>query len=213
MIRPVTAFVLLLLSAFVCSAHRLDEYLQGTMISLEPRQVRIEMTLTPGVAVFPSVFAQMDTDGNGTLSKSEQYGYAEKVRRDVTLAIDGRQLSLSLVSLDFSEPALMKEGIGNVILRFEADLPGGGEHRVLQFGNRHLSGLSVYQVNLLAPESSSIRVEQQKRDYFQSSYELDYTQTMPAATTSYSSAIGPSAALLGVAGGWVFLLLRRPRLS
>jgi len=43
---------ILALAVTPASAHRLDEYLQGTIVSIEKTQVRAQMTLTPGVAVF-----------------------------------------------------------------------------------------------------------------------------------------------------------------
>src|SRR5262249_5569526 len=69
--------------------HRLDEYLQATTISVEKDRVRAEVRLTPGVAVLPVVLARVDRDGDGVLSTVEQRAYAQRVLRDLSLAVDG----------------------------------------------------------------------------------------------------------------------------
>ena len=58
-------------------AHRIDEYLQATTISLEQERIGVEIRLTPGVEVFRAVFAKIDTDGDGSISR----GRATRVRR------------------------------------------------------------------------------------------------------------------------------------
>ncbi len=49
-----SAAAILVLAGTPAFAHRLDEYLQGTIISVEKNRVDFQMTLTPGVAVFPT---------------------------------------------------------------------------------------------------------------------------------------------------------------
>ena len=48
--RTVLVAAISVLIALPASAHRLDEYLQGTIISVEKNRLHAEMTLTPGVA-------------------------------------------------------------------------------------------------------------------------------------------------------------------
>ena len=51
--------LLLALLAFPSAvfAHRLDEYLQATLVAIEPSDVRLQINLTPGVAVAEKVLA------------------------------------------------------------------------------------------------------------------------------------------------------------
>ena len=49
------AMALVLLAATPASAHRLDEYLQGAILSVDKTRLHAQLTLTPGVAVFPVV--------------------------------------------------------------------------------------------------------------------------------------------------------------
>src|SRR5580692_6856402 len=51
--RTLSAAAILLLTAALARAHRLDEYLQGAIVSVEKYRVDVQITLTPGVAVFP----------------------------------------------------------------------------------------------------------------------------------------------------------------
>ena len=53
------------------SAHRLDEYLEGTILSVAKNRLDVEMTLTPGVAIFPILIAAIDRDADGTISQAE----------------------------------------------------------------------------------------------------------------------------------------------
>jgi len=168
--------ILLLWIGTPTSAHRLDEYLQATTISVEKDSLQAQIRLTPGVAVFPNVLANIDTDADGVISEAEQRAYAERVLRDLSLTIDGDRLQLRLVSLKFAQIEEMKEGRGSIQLEFNADVPGGGPNRRLIFENQHQSRIAAYLVNCLIPRDPDIRVTAQNRDYQQSFYQLDYVQ-------------------------------------
>jgi hypothetical protein len=157
-------------------AHRLDEYLQATTISVEKARVQAQLRLTPGVAVYPIVLAIIDTNSDGVISKAEQQAYANGVLRDVSLTIDGRRLPLRLTSTKFARTEEMKEGLGEIQINFEADAEGGGGTRELIFENHHQSRMAAYMVNCLAPRDRDIRITRQDRNYEQSFYRLDYAQ-------------------------------------
>jgi hypothetical protein len=157
-------------------AHRLDEYLQATTFAIEADHVQVHMRLTPGVQVFDRVLAAIDANGDGVISEAKQQAYAEHVSRDLSLKIDGSTLQIRLVSSIFPKLMEMKEGIGDILLNFEADLPRGGLNRRLTFENHHLKAISVYLVNCLVPSDPNIHVTAQNRNYDQSLYQLDYSQ-------------------------------------
>jgi hypothetical protein len=158
-------------------AHRLDEYLQGTLISVEKNRLEAQMTLTPGIAVYPIVLAGIDTDADGVISESEERAYAERVLRDLSLTIDGDRLTPRLVSMEFPAIEEMKEGRGQIRIEFNADLPRNGPNRKLVLENHHQSRIAAYQVNCLVPRDADIRILGQNRNYSQSLYELDYVQS------------------------------------
>ena len=177
------AAAILFLAGTPALAHRLDEYLQATLISVEKNRVQAQMTLTPGVAVYPIVLAKIDTDADGVISETERRAYAERVLADLSLAIDGHRLTPQLISLQFPTVDEMKEGLGEIQIEFSADLPRGGLDRKLIFENYHLSRIAAYQVNCLVPRDPDIRIVAQNRNYSQSHYELDYAE----AGVSFSS--------------------------
>ena len=71
--------LLLALLAFPSAvfAHRDDQYLQATLVAIEPSGVRLQINLTPGVAVAEQVLAQIDRDRDGVISKNEAAAYAK----------------------------------------------------------------------------------------------------------------------------------------
>jgi hypothetical protein len=175
-IRLAAATAILLSIGKSATAHRLDEYLQATLISVEKNRIQIEVRLTPGVALFPMVLAMIDTNADGLISESEQMVYAERVVRDLSVTLDGDRLRPRLLSSKFPEAAEMKEGRGEIQLEFGADLPRNGPNRRLIFENHHQSRIAAYLVNCLVPRDPDIRLTAQNRNQSQSLYELDYVQ-------------------------------------
>ena len=167
---------MLLLTATRSLAHRLDEYLQGTILTIEKNRVDAQMTLTPGVAVFSALIAEIDTDGNGIISADEQRAYANRILRDISLKIDSEPLETQLRFMRFPAIEEMKEGRGEIQIEFEAKLPSGGSRRRLVLENFHEDRISVYQVNCLVPRDPDIRILAQNRNYSQSFYQLEFVQ-------------------------------------
>jgi hypothetical protein len=170
------AAAILVFVATPALAHRVDEYLQATTISVEKGRVAAQMRLTPGVAVFPTVRAFIDTDRDGIFSAAEQNVYAQRVLRDVTLDVDGDRLPLRVVSSTFAAIEEMEDGRGAIQIDFAADVPGGGEDRRLAFENHHMSPMAAFLVNGLVPRDPDIQITRQSRNYEQSSYQMNYVQ-------------------------------------
>jgi hypothetical protein len=209
--RAARAAAMMLLSLTTAFAHRLDEYLQRTLVSVGAHRLEAEMTLTPGVAVFPFLIRSIDTDGNGTVSDAEQRAYAERVLRDISLSLDGHRLTPRLSAMRFPAMDEMKEGRGEIRLEFAADLPPGGRDRVLTLENRHQRGISAYLVNCLAPRDPAILISAQNRNYSQSSYRLEYSQIGEHAAWPLLRELiwlGPVMLLLFIR---LVLVLREPR--
>ena len=165
-------------TAMPAPGHRLDEYLQATLIRVEKNRVVAQMHLTPGVSVLPVVLASMDSNGDGTISAAEQGAYAERVRKDVSLSVDGQSLRLQLASMKFPELEEMKDGRGEIHFEFVAKLPSGGGKRKLVFENRHDAKISAYLANSLVPADPEIAIVAQTRNPGQSYYEVEYTQSV-----------------------------------
>lgn len=166
----------LLVFPYAVSAHRLDEYLQATLVAIEPRDVRLQINLTPGVAVADQILGLMDRDRDGLISTKEEAAYAELLKRDLVVKLDQRNVELKLIASSFPAPAELRAGEG--IIRLEFSTTGGpvtaGVHQ-LTLENRHLPAVSVYLINAALPRSGSVQVIQQKRNADQSVGEIKFT--------------------------------------
>ena len=176
--------VCVLLSGRSASAHRIDEYLQATILSLESNRVQASMRLIPGILVAPSVIAGIDSNGDGVFSEGEERAYAQRVLGDLSITIDGQAVQPKLVSWSFPQPAQLRDGLGEIHIEYTADLTHGGPNRSLVLTNHHLNRTSVYLMNVVAPEDRDIHILAQKRNEQQSVYELDYQQTGATAAMS-----------------------------
>jgi hypothetical protein len=157
-------------------AHRIDEYLQATLLSVEATRVHGSMRMIPGVLVAADVIAGIDSNGDGVYSDEEGRAYAQRVLGDLSMAIDGETVRPKLLSWSFPQPAQMRAGLGEIRIEYEVDLPPGGASRSLILANHHQGQKSVYLVNVVVPEDRGIQILAQKRNEPQSVYELDYRQ-------------------------------------
>jgi HupE / UreJ protein len=189
----VAALALVLVPARI-AAHRLDEYLQATIFSIDADHVQGSMRLVPGVAVASTVISGIDTNHDGSLSDPEQQAYAQSVLRDLVLSADGKPLNLNLVSVRFPPIEEIEQGIGEIDINFSADLPTSGSTDRLVFENRHQAAISVYLVNTLVPIDKNIQITGQSRNENQSIYQLDFSRSITSPRTNIPSLSGFAAA-------------------
>ena len=146
-------------------AHRDDQYLQATLVVIEPNGVRLQINLTPGVAVAEQVLARIDRDRDGAISNNEAAAYAKLLKRDLTFRVDGRKLELKLTASEFVPPAELRSGSGTIQMELSAiSSPlAAGPHR-LTLENRHLTRISVYLINAAQPKFATVQITRQKRN-------------------------------------------------
>ncbi len=133
-------------------AHRLDEYLQATLIGVTPDGTDLEIQLTPGVAMLPVLMAMIDQDRDGRISPAEERAYVSRVARDVELRVDGVPAPLSLIESTFPTLEAMRVGLGTIRMKLRTARHG----QQLRFENRHLPQVSAYLVNCLAARSTGL---------------------------------------------------------
>jgi hypothetical protein len=157
-------------------AHRLDEYLQATLVSIKPGEVRLQINLTPGVAVAERVLGLIDRDHNDIIATNEAAHYCELLKHDLVVRLDQRRLNLNVTSSYFPEVIELRSGWGIVQLEFSASVGQltAGAH-TLTFKNRHLPSSSVYLLNATQPESSSVHILKQERNKTQSAGKVEFT--------------------------------------
>jgi nickel/cobalt transporter (NicO) family protein len=189
-------------------AHRLDEYLQATRLSIDLGRIGLEIDLTPGVAVAPEVFAWIDTNGDGQASNAEGEAYAREMLRSVVLSVDDRPVPITFGEIRVPPFREMSLGVGTIRVRATADVPSAvtGRHQ-LSYANRHRSESSVYLVNALVPADPRVQLAGQWRDRAQHELTLDYTVAADAAWARTCSLV----AALAMAG--VLIVTRRPRIG
>ena len=170
--------LLLALLAFpsAVSAHRDGQYLQATLVAIEPTGIRLQINLTPGVAVAEQMIAEIDRDRDGAISKNEAAAYARLLKRDLTLRVDGRNLELKLTASEFVPPEELRTGSGIIQMEFSTTFAplAAGPHR-LTLENRHLPRISVYLINAARPKSATVQITRQKRNEKQSAGEIEFT--------------------------------------
>jgi len=156
-------------------AHRDDQYLQATLVAIERSGVRLQINLTPGIAVAEQVIAEIDRDRNGEISKKEAAVYAESLRRDLTLRIDGRKLELKLTGSEFVPLEELRTGSGIIQIEFSSTFGTlvAGSH-TLTLENRHLTAISVYLINAVQPRIATVQITRQKRNDNQSVGEIEF---------------------------------------
>jgi len=185
--RFVAAVALLLSVGAGAFGHRLDEYLQATLISVEKDRVVASMRMIPGVAVSSAVLDSIDTNKDGVISEAEGRAYAARVLGDLIVTVDGKRVSPLLVSETFPAIEEIKGGIGEIQIEFTVELGRGGAERKIVLENHHQNGISVYLVNCLVPSDPAIRILAQNRNETQSFYELDYAQAGSGADSADSN--------------------------
>jgi hypothetical protein len=168
--------------AFLCAvslapraaAHQLDEYLQATRLDISGDRIRIELDLTPGIAIAPQILALIDDDADGSVSAAEVAAYGRQVLREVSLRVDDRPLSLTLTSATYPAWADVQEGMGTIRLAAVATASAAseGSHQIV-YENGHQPAPSVYLVNVLKPSPGDVVIGGQRRDVRQRRLELD----------------------------------------
>ena len=170
--------LLLGLRAFAAavSAHQLDEYLQATLVDIEPGSIRLQMNLTPGVAVAGKVLALVDRDRDGVISTNETAAYIELLKRDLSVHLDGRDLELRATRSYCPNSAELRTGWAYIQVEYSAKtgVLKPGLHK-LTIINRHLSGVSAYLLNATQPSSPVVEVTRQTRTENQSAGEIEFT--------------------------------------
>jgi hypothetical protein len=173
-------FLLVLAWPWAIFAHRLDEFLQATLVTIEPDRVRLQINLTPGVAVAEKVLGLVDRNRDGAISTNEAAAYCELLKHDLSVKLDQRDLKLKCTASYFPGLAELRTGWGFIQIEFlmTTEQLAAGAHS-LSIENRHLPKLSVYLINATRPASGSIRITKQTRNENQSTGEIQFTVDSP----------------------------------
>lgn len=192
------------------SAHLLDAYLQAAQISIDPQQVTLDLYLTPGVQIAPGVLEAIDLDHGGSVSAAEVQQYAESILPKLTLAVDGKPLTMQLTASDSPPVEELRQGVGPLHLKAVAQLPrlGDGPH-IVSFRNTFRPAGSLYLANAMLPRDQRIVIREQNRDQVQSTIDITYDLRATKAEIFVRTAAALFAALTAWAAWWLAILRRR----
>jgi len=182
------------------TAHRLDEYLQATLIGVNRDSIDVEIQLTPGVSMLPSLLTLIDQDRDGRISSQEERAYTDQVMRDVEMRVDNAPAPLSLIESSFPDMQAMREGLGTIRLKLRTARTG----YTVRFENRHLPQFSVYLVNCLAAPADGLLVDRQQRDQAQRSINFTYSFDSSPLPGSYWKAAALGMLLMARVGVVVY---------
>ena len=158
------------------AAHRLDEYLQASRVSIARDRIALEVDLTPGANIAAEVIASLDRDGDTAISPLEAQSYGQSVLADLAVELDGRPVSLTLNVVEISTIAELREGVGTIRVQATATVDGAvAGRRNLHLANGHQPGKSVYLANALVPATTDVRIVSQSRDFHQRDLRIEYT--------------------------------------
>jgi hypothetical protein len=197
-------------------AHQLDEYLQTTLVDIEPGKIRLQMDLTPGVAVAERLLGLIDRNHDGVISPDESAAYAELMKRDLVVRLDGREVELKVVACNFPESAELRTGCGIILIDYTLATGGlgAGAHK-LTLENRHQPVASVYLFNAARPRSAAVEITGQTRNENQSTGEIAFDFHPPPrppvnsrVAVSFAALLIP-ASLVGVGIIWAARSRRR----
>jgi hypothetical protein len=163
--RRSVALVAVLFSATPARAHRVDECLQCSFVSIAPDHVAVSLTLAPGIETAPALIAQIDANRDGAISALEASNFARLVCSRLSLEIDGRFVALQPVRHEFPSVADLNTGFALISLDFAAaavPLKTGTHH--VRFRNDHHPESSVYLANVLLPANPAVQLGRPARD-------------------------------------------------
>jgi hypothetical protein len=170
----ICAIGILLTFPATTSAHRLDEYLQATRISLALDRIVVEIDLTPGVDVAPMVFALINTNHDGRISEVEGRTYASQFLKEIVLEVDGQGQRLALIRSQFPSFQEMSAGLGTIRIEARALWAGAPGRHLLFYQNNHRPDLGAYLANALIPANRDIEITEQRRDPLQRGIRLGF---------------------------------------
>jgi hypothetical protein len=159
------AWMLLALLPHWAEAHRLDEVVQGAYLTLAPGEVRLELDLTPGIEVSGALLQALDADADGTITKAEAQGYAQRVLAQSTLALDGVTVSWTLGDVNVPPYKNLQVGSDTIRIYATSERPDSPGAHVLGYRNDHQPAASRRMANVfLQPgEGWQYRVTGQQR--------------------------------------------------
>ena len=203
------ALAVILASPTDAIAHRLDEYLQASRVTLDRDRISLEIDLTPGANMATAAVSLLDLDGDGTISPAEAGAYGRRVLADLVVALDERAVAMNLTRSEVPSIAEMRDGLGTIRLSAAGRLPSvTAGRRQLLLRNTHEPLTSVYLANAMISSDERVAVVKQSRDPRQQELRVDYDIALGVSGQLLWLAFGAAALSILAAFRWRSSLLR-----
>lgn len=209
----VLASMVILGIATPVSAHPLDEIVQASYLSLEGKRVGLEINISAGALVAPTLVGVIDSNGDHVISDDESQTYARRLQSELSLQVDGQARTLVLQKIEMPSWDLVSVG-ASIKAEFLAEAThSAGAHQTVLI-NRHAPANSVYQNVLLAPEDPRISINSQRQNDKQNEFTVVYDfgtssgANGPAQASGFFSSVNTAAQLDGLLAS-----LKSPQLS
>ncbi|MGC4191998.1 MAG: hypothetical protein QM589_12675, partial [Thermomicrobiales bacterium] len=206
------ALVMLIAIAVLPSAtlaHPLDEYPQLSYVTVTPTTIEVEVDATPGVLLAADTLAEIDTNGDQTISDTEAQAYVNTIVNQLSLAVDGTSLPLTLASYEMPAYLNIQAGYGEIKVFVTATLPESiaastATHEIT-YTNGFAPPKSRYQVNTFTSGATPIALGTQQRSDDQQSLTVGFSIGGTVSSSESSSEATTSTATS--ATGWLGDLL------
>ena len=146
-------------------AHRLEGLLQSSLVEVVPTQIKVQVTLVPGVDIAPRMKALLDPDADGEFSESESKAWAGQFMARQSVVVDGQTLPLTVRNVRGSPLPELAGGHAEIVIDYTAEL-GKLAHgpRTVVCANRYEPIPCIYQCNGLVPMTPDVRIRSHRRD-------------------------------------------------
>jgi hypothetical protein len=203
------ALAVILASPTDAIAHRLDEYLQASRVTLDRDRISLEIDLTPGANMATAAVGLLDLDGDGAISPAEAGAYGRRVLADLVVVLDDLPVAMSLTRTEVPTIAEMRDGLGTIRLSAVGRVPSvTAGRRQLLLRNAHEPLTSVYLANAMISSDERVAVVKQSRDPRQQELRVDYDIALGVSGQFLWLAFGAAALSILAAFRWRSSLLR-----
>jgi len=184
-IKTLTFLAVGLSLATALHAHRLEGLIQSSLVEIEPSQIRVQVTLIPGVDIAPKIKALLDPNGDGESSEIESKAWTGEFMARQRVTVDGQSLPLTIQTVRSSPLSELADGHAEIVIDYTAELGKLAQgQRTIVCANRYEPIPCIYQCNGIVPKTPGVRIDNHRRDVGQQELTLavDFSEAPAPAT-------------------------------
>jgi hypothetical protein len=146
-------------------AHRLEGLVQSSLVEIAPPQIKVRVTLSPGIDIAPKIQALLDPNADGESSESESKAWAGQFMARQRVTVDGQTLPLTVQNVSSSPLSELAGGHAEIIIDYTAELGKLARgQRTVVCANHYEPISCIYQCNGVVPKVPGVRINSHRRD-------------------------------------------------